>query len=102
MSGDPGAILEASEQRAVQLARGAIIDVFHAGTALAQFRGPQTRLKAPAVTGSTFAVEHQADPFDRIHLSAALAGQKVCENLSHAVELERAQRELCRKMGDGV
>ena len=40
VSGDPGAILEASKQRAVQLARGAIIDVFHAGAALTQFCRP--------------------------------------------------------------
>ena len=46
MSGDPGAILEASEQRAVQLARGAIIDVFHAGAAFAHFGSPQPRPRA--------------------------------------------------------
>ena len=63
-SGDRGAIPEALEQRAIQPARGAIIDIFHAGAALARFRGPQTRLKAPAVMGSAFAIKHPAEPFD--------------------------------------
>jgi len=89
--GDPGTIVQALKQRTIQPARGTIIDIFHAGAALAQLCRPEPGLETTGVAGSAFAVEHQADPFDRIHLSAALTGQQLCEGFGHTVQLEGAQ-----------
>ena len=91
MSGDPGTVFQALEQCAVQLACGPVIDIFHTGAGFAQIGRAQACLETSAVTGSALAIQHQPDPFDRVHLSTALTGQQLCEDFGHAVEFERAQ-----------
>jgi hypothetical protein len=59
---DPAALGELVEQRAVEAARSAVIDVLD-GSLVAQSGVAQARCEAPVATPAGFAIEQQAKPF---------------------------------------
>src|SRR5262249_6686962 len=75
------------EQRAVEAARGAVIDVFD-GSLVAQSGVAQARRQAPVAAMTGFAIEQQAEPFGVAQRCGFAGCFDLAEGFGHAVEAE--------------
>jgi hypothetical protein len=87
---DPAALGELFEQRPIEAARGAVIDVLDAGV-MAQPGITQARRQAPVAAMRDLAVEQQAEPFGMGQLSGIGRGFDLGEGIGHAGEPELVQ-----------
>ena len=92
---DPVAGGELEEQRAIETARGAIIDIFDAG-GLTETRHARPRLEAFLPAQRRFLVEKQAEPFGMFKTTRLRIGGEFLKPLRHAVEAEGMQLIECR------
>jgi hypothetical protein len=82
------------EQRAIQTAWRAVIDIFDGGV-VAQARVSQSRPEPPVLTIRQLAVEQQAKPFSVIEVCAARVGDQFLEGARHAGQAELTQLFEC-------
>jgi hypothetical protein len=88
---DPAAGGQLLEQRLVEPARRAVVDVLGRGLTVTQPGGAQPGLQAPGVAIGSLAVEQQGQPFGVGEIAHVLLRFELDEGLRHAVELERSQ-----------
>src|SRR5580658_9745481 len=89
--GKPAAGGQLLEQRLVEPARSAIVDVLDRGLAVAQSGGTHSGLETPSVAARRLTVEQQSQPFGVAQLLRPILGFELGEGARHAVELERTQ-----------
>jgi hypothetical protein len=87
---DPAALDETGEQRAVETARGAVVNVLDARL-LAQLGVAQASGEPLVVAQRGFAFEQQRKPFGVAEACSLAGGFDVDEGLGHAVEAERIE-----------
>jgi hypothetical protein len=98
---DPSALDKLLEQRPVEAARGAIVDVFDAGL-LAQLGDPQPRGEPLVLPPGRFAVEEHAEPFQRAEAVSLAAGGDLVEGLGHSMKAESVKPVGSRMFEQGV
>lgn len=89
--GDPSAGEQALEQRLVEAAPGAVIDIFRAGADMAQSGSAQAGLIAPGLPAGSLAIEEQAQPFGMGQIGGAVLSLQVGKGFGHAVEAQGFQ-----------
>ena len=87
---DPAAWRQLLEQRAIETARRAVVDILDGG-AVAQPGISQPRLEPAVLTIGDLAVEQQAKPFGMIEFCTAAVGGQFLEGARHAGEAELTQ-----------
>jgi hypothetical protein len=70
--GDPFAAEQALEQRLVEAAPGAVIDIFRAGAHMAQPGRAHAGLEALGLTAGDFAVDQQAKPLGVAEIGSSI------------------------------
>ena len=91
MIGDPAARRELLEQRLVEPARRAVVDVLDGRLAVTQLRAAQPALEALGVAVGRLAVEQQRQPLGVIQVLGSVLRLQLSEGVGHAVELERSE-----------
>ena len=91
MLGDPAAGGQLLEQRLIEPARRAVVDVLDYGLAMTQPRSAQSGLEALCAAVGSFAVEQQCQPLGVRQITSGVLRRKIDEGLRHAVELERSK-----------
>ena len=89
--GDPAARRELLEQRLVEPARRAVVDVLDGRLAVTQLRAAQPALEALGVAVGRLAVEQQRQPLGVIQVLGSVLRLQLSEGVGHAVELERSE-----------
>src|SRR5271166_6101485 len=87
---DPAAQRQLLEQRTVQTARRAVIDILDRGV-VSQPGVAQARTQSAVLPVGEFTVEQQAEPFGVIELGGARAGGQFLESARHADKAKLAQ-----------
>ena len=88
---DPVAVGELEEQRAIEPAGSAEVDILDAGL-MAQPRRPGASLEALLASQRHFVVEQEAEPFGMFEVARLGRGFERLEALGHAVEAEGMQK----------
>ena len=79
MSTDPVAPEQLHEERTVEAAVGAIIDIFR-GRLMTKLGEPETRRKFAVVTGAPFPLEQQSEPFGMREMFSLAVGDEFAED----------------------
>ncbi len=98
---DPVAGGELEEQRAIETACGAIIDILDAG-GLTKARHARPRLEALLPAQRRFLVEKQTEPFGMFKTMRFRIGGEFLKTLRHAVEAECMQLIESRMREHGI
>ena len=88
---DPASLGELVEQRAVETARGFVIDILD-NSLMTQPGVTQTCRQAPVVAPRGFAIEQQAEPFGMAQRRGFAGCFDLAEGLGHAVEAELTEQ----------
>jgi hypothetical protein len=95
---DPVAAGELEEQRAIETADGAVVDVLDAG-GMAQPGGAGAGLEALLPAQRHFLFDDEREPFGMAEAGGLWVGGEILEALGHAVEAEVTQ-EIEGRMGE--
>ena len=98
---DPGTLGEFLEQRAVEAARGAVIDILDGGL-MAQPGIAQAGEQAPVASVAGLLVEQQGEPFGMGQRGGFGGCFELSEGLGHAVESELMQQIECGMNEQGL
>ena len=90
MLADPVTVCEFQEQRTVEAACCAVVDILHGGQ-VAQLGGPGTRLESPLLSQRHLVLEQDAEPLHVVESPAFRVGSQITQALRHAVQAEFAQ-----------
>ncbi len=93
--GDPAAGGELLEERFVELALCAVVDVLDRGLAVAQARRAQADLRAFARAIGDLAIEQECEPFAVGEIPGGILLFELDEGVGHAVEIERSELVEC-------
>ena len=93
MLADPVAAGELQEQRAVEPARCAVVDVLDGGE-MAQLGGPGACLEALLLAHRHLVLEQDAEPFHVVESLALGVGGQIAQALGHAVQAESRSRSI--------
>ena len=98
---DPVATGEAQEYRAIEAARGPIVDILHGG-GVPQLGGSCAGLEALLLAQGGLMFDQQAEPLGMVEGVALGVGGEVTEALGHAFEAEFVQAVECGVMQQGL